>query len=129
MKWLSAMGAGTLVLLTGCAGVMPKAHIFSPAERLQPGPWQSLDISGEARFCIGPYASQTASARKQALDNIAQACGGEDRYHVVREGEADMFRFRGAGGLIETSCDTGRARAILFKCSGPRPQPAAAPTR
>jgi hypothetical protein len=116
-------GAVALLTLAGCAGVMPQARLYSAAERLQPGPWQSLDISGEAPYCTGmPYASQNASARQQALANIARACGGEDKYHVVREIETHV-RFHGAGGLVETSCPIGAGRAILFKCAGDKTPP------
>lgn len=120
-------GAALLALLSGCAGVMPKAHIYSPAERMTPGPWQSLDISGEAKYCTKfAYASQNASARQQALANIAEACGGEGKYHVVKEVEADV-RFRGGGGLVETQCRFGGGRAILFKCTGAGKTPALDP--
>ncbi len=123
MRFRILAGAAALALLAGCAGVMPKAHLYSPAERLQPGPWQSLDISGESKYCTGfPYPSQNTAARRQALVHIAEACGGEERYHVVREIDSHV-RFRGAGGLVETSCPTGAGRAILFKCAGDKTPP------
>jgi hypothetical protein len=107
-----------LAMLTGCAGVMPPAKVYSPAERLMQGPGQEMGATGEAKYCAGfAYASQNASAKQQALANIAKVCGGEDKYAVLTEIDASV-RYHGAGGTIDTACSLGSGRAILFKCAG-----------
>jgi hypothetical protein len=109
----------TLALLTGCANtvVMPPAKIYSPAERLMPGPGPSMGATGEAKYCSGlPLAAHNESAKRQALANIARACGGEDQYAVLQEVQTDL-RFRGAFGSVETACPLTTGRAILFKCA------------
>lgn len=124
------IAAAALVVgaLTGCASavVMPKAHLYSPAERLRPGPAQDTAISGEAAYCTGlPTMAQNEGARQQALANIAQACGGEERYFVVREMQVSM-RYRGAFGAADAPCPIGAGRAILFTCKAADTKPAAA---
>lgn len=146
MKLHARVGAGSIALLgllglmglmAGCANgrlgtsvsAMP-AQIYSPAERLMPGPGQELGATGEVRYCskldvIGGDA-RGAELRKSALDNIGKACGGDDKYHVIRELDSGVkTHYMGAGGLIQSTCPSTWVRAIYFKCSG---APAQAPT-
>jgi hypothetical protein len=120
MKLSLLAATATAALLTGCANtvVMPPAKLYSPAERLMPGTGVSMGATGEARYCAGlPLVVQNESAKRQALANIAKACGGEDQYAVLTEIQTDL-RFRGAWGTVETSCPASTGRAILFKCAG-----------
>lgn len=110
-----------MTALVGCAGNVPKAHIYSPAEKqMLRG---SLGISsaqiaatGEAKYCKQGLPSQAAAHKQQALTNIANACGGTENYSIIEEQQASV-RFHSAVG-IETACNLGDGRVIYFKCKG-----------
>ncbi len=109
------------VLVTGCAGTAPKAHVYSPFEKQQMRgslgmSSAQLGATGEAKYCIHGLPSQAAAQKQQALANIANACGGEDKYSIIEEQKASV-RFHAAMG-VETACDLGNGRVIYFKCSG-----------
>jgi hypothetical protein len=141
MKFFAVLGIGMLLTLSGCVGLPPKAapaHIYSSSEKLMPGPWQGLDVDGEAGYCAEVYSAKVfggaskgdsgAQLRKDALTNIGKACGGEDSYHVVRDSASEnAVTYYGAGGLIASKCDYGSSRIIYFKCKGSGNKPSANP--
>ncbi len=132
MKLLVFAGLGMLVTLAGCAGMVtaPPAHIYSPAEKqMMKGslgvPEAQLNATGEAHYCSRTnIQSYAVELKKQALANIAKACGGEDNYFVIDELQASVTTY-GAGGMVATKCGYGDGRAIYFKCKGADAQPAA----
>lgn len=129
MDYRGLLGIAATALLVGCAGVVPNAYIYSPEEkevlkRQLSVPSEQLNATGEARYCSAmPYQRQVDEQRRQALANIAKACGGEDKYYVTGELVSDA-QFA-AVGLIRTSCGYGGGRAIYFKCKGTNPTPTA----
>lgn len=105
--------------LTACTGMPPGAHVYSPAEKQMLGgslgvPTAQLDATGEARYC-----STRSGQKKLALDSIAAACGGADRYFITGELVADAVY---SVGMIQTTCPMGSGRVIYFNCAGKTPR-------
>jgi hypothetical protein len=116
----------TVALLAGCASgslIPPQAlpaRLYSPAERLQPGPWRDINMDGEVRYCSSlDVINGTAKGeeiRKSALANIGKACGGRDDYGIVYESRSDA-KYLAAGGLIQSNCPAATGRTLHFKCN------------
>ena len=130
MKPRTAIIVGALALLAGCASsggsILPPvalpAHLYSPSEKVRPGPWQSIDMDGEVRYCssldvIGGIA-KGEELRKSALVNIGKVCGGEDSYAVVHQGATgERTEYLAVGGVMTATCPANTGRAIYFKCN------------
>jgi hypothetical protein len=116
-------------LLAGCAGggslIPPQAlpaRIYSPVEKLQPGPWNNIAMDGEVRYCTSlDVINGTAKGeeiRKSALANIGKVCGGKDEYGIVHESRSDA-QYLAMGGLVTSTCPVATGRALHFKCNRP----------
>lgn len=121
MKLSILTGIVVAAALAGCAGTAPQAHIYSAVEKQQMRgslgmSSAQLGATGEARYCKQGHPSQASAQKQQALANIANACGGEDKYFIIEEQQASV-RFHGAMG-VETACTLGDGRVIYFKCKG-----------
>jgi hypothetical protein len=139
MKSLFGTFLVTLVLLSGCASgggsLLPPqalpAHIYAPSEKLRPGPWQSMAMDGEVRYCatldVMNGQVKGEELRKSALAQIGKACGGADNYAIVHQLSGDGAEYLGAGGLIRSRCPALTGRTLYFKCN--RAITPAAPTR
>jgi hypothetical protein len=135
---ISSMAA--IAVLAGCASggslLPPKAlpaHLYSSVEKLRPGPWQSIDMDGEVRYCSGldvmGGVAKGEELRKSALAQIAQVCGGEEKYAVVHQAETrETTEYFAVGGLVKSNCPVNTGRAIYFKCSRASSQPATTKT-
>ncbi len=128
------LGIAAMTLLGGCAipGMVapPPVHIYSRAEFLQPGPHQDLKPTGVQEYCAYTYSHKQYAAQMKtaALANIAQACGGENNYSVLREMQApNAVTVYGAFGTMGTLCDSLDSRAIYFKCNGTSTPPPSSP--
>lgn len=119
-----------LLLLGGCAGgtVNPifnssvkKAYIYAPGEADALGlPSKFSKATGEIRYCASGMVQLVQERKKEALAGIAEACGGEDKYGIIDELQADATgKFMG----VDVKCNGNAGRAIYFKCKGAKPRP------
>jgi len=108
-------------MLSGCAGSVQKPHIYSKYEN-QGGlgvPRAMVGATGEQRYCAHGLPQQVSGRKQEAYANIAEACGGEDRYSIIDELSGPAHTVV-AG--IETSCAGFAGRVIYFKCRGAAPK-------
>jgi hypothetical protein len=128
-----------LALLAGCASggsLLPPqalaAHLYAPSEKLRPGPWQSLDMDGEVRYCASldviNGVAKGEELRKSAIANIGKACGGDEKYAIVHQASnGETTEYLAVGGLVKSTCPALTGRTIYFKCN--RANAAAAPIK
>lgn len=110
-------------MLSGCAGSVQKPHIYSKYEN-KGGigvPQAMVGATGEQRYCAHGLSQQVSGRKQEAYANIAEACGGEDRYSIIEELSGANAHTVVAG--IETSCAGFAGRVIYFKCRGAAPKP------
>lgn len=108
-------------ILSGCAGSVQKPHIYSKYEN-QGGlgvPQAMVGATGEQRYCAHGLPQQVSGRKQEAYANIAEACGGEDRYSIIDELSGSAHTVV-AG--IETGCAGLAGRVIYFKCKGAAPK-------
>lgn len=109
-------------MLSGCAGSVQEPHIYSKYEN-QGGlgvPQAMVGATGEQRYCAHGLPQQVSGRKQEAYANIAEACGGEDRYSIIDELSGSAHTVV-AG--IETGCAGLAGRVIYFKCRGAAPKP------
>jgi len=121
-----------LLTLSACAGStanpifnssVKKAYIYAPGEAATANhglPAQFSKATGEVRYCASGLPDLVQSRKKEALAGIAEACGGEDKYGIIDELQADATgKFMG----VDVKCNGNAGRAIYFKCKGVKPRP------
>jgi hypothetical protein len=138
------------VALSGCAGDpmgaggafsgnAAKAYIYTPEERagmngegitgaiILPSELKeymknrTAPPTGEVNYCDAGLSQLVQARRNEALASIAEACGGDSKYTIRREG-AGSVKARYAGNFqLTPSCY--RSKVIVFKCSGKEPTP------
>lgn len=109
-------------MLSGCAGSVQEPHIYSRYEN-QGGlgvPQAMVGATGEQRYCAHGLPQQVSGRKQEAYANIAEACGGEDKYSIIDELSGSAHTVV-AG--IETGCAGLAGRVIYFKCRGAAPKP------
>ena len=123
MKKQILVTLSALIALTGCAGKVQKPRIYAPGETNTLGnlPPQYLKATGEQRYCSSGMTIRVQELQKQAYANIAEACGGEDKYAII--GELSGTAYTAALGVVETGCPGLGGRVIYFKCKGAKPTP------
>lgn len=111
------------IALTGCAGTVQKPRIYAPGETSTLGglPPQYSKATGEQRYCSSGMPIRVQELQRQAYANIAEACGGEDKYTII--GELSGTAQTAALGVVETGCPGLGGRVIYFKCKGAKPTP------
>lgn len=117
------------IILTGCASTanpifnssIKKAYIYSPHENKEMGtPALMRDATGEVRYCQSGLPQLIKARQQEAYKAIAEACGGQDKYMITGELMADSSNsFMG----VRMQCVGNSGRAIIFKCTGKKPQP------
>ena len=122
MKHYFIASAVAVATLTGCAGTVQKPHVYSKYEN-KGGlgvPAAMVGATGEQRYCAHGLAQQVQERKKQAYANIAEICGGEDKYSIVDElsGSAHTIAMG-----VESSCTGLAGRVIYFKCRSATPKP------
>lgn len=116
--------------LAGCAGgttnpvfnsSVKKAYIYAPGEADTLGlPAKFSKATGEVRYCASGMVQLVQERKNEALAGIAETCGGEDKYGIIDELQADATgKFMG----VEVQCIGNAGRAIYFKCKGTKPKP------
>ena len=116
--------------LVGCAGgtanpifnsSVKKAYIYAPGEADTLGlPAKFSKATGEVRYCASGMVQLVQERKKEALAGITEACGGEDKYGIIDELQADATgKFMG----VDVKCNGNAGRAIYFKCKGTKPRP------
>lgn len=119
-----------VIFLSGCAGgttnpvfnsSVKKAYIYAPGEADTLGlPSKFSKATGEVRYCSSGMVQLVQERKKEALAGIAEACGGEDKYGIIDELQADATgKFMG----VDVKCNGNAGRAIYFKCKGTKPRP------
>ena len=120
----------TISMLSGCAGgttnpvfnsSVKKAYIYAPGEADTLGlPAKFSKATGEIRYCASGMVQLVQERKNEALAGIAEACGGEDKYSIIDELQADATgKFMG----VDVKCNGNAGRAIYFKCKGTKPKP------
>jgi len=120
----------TISMLSGCAGgttnpvfnsSVKKAYIYAPGEADTLGlPAKFSKATGEIRYCASGMVQLVQERKNEALAGIAEACGGEDKYSIIDELQADATgKFMG----VDVKCNGNAGRAIYFKCKGMKPKP------
>lgn len=117
------------ITLTGCASTanpvfnssVKKAYIYSPHENKEMGtPAMMRDATGEVRYCQGGLPQLIKARQEEAYKAIAEACGGSDKYVIKGELMSDASSpIMG----VDFQCTGNSGRAIIFKCTGKKPQP------
>lgn len=127
MSLLRLASVAATLSLVGCAGSplfsnVAKPYIYSPEERAYaPGKASfMIGATGEVNYCDAGLAQLVATRRKEALDAIANVCGGEDKYRI--KGEGGGFAPGHSIGNFKLTPDCNRGRSIIFKCLGPEPK-------
>ncbi len=105
-----------LLSLAACAGTVQKPYIYSSHE-----PTSIVKgATGEQSYCAHGLPQLVQDRKKQAYANIAEACGGDDKYAILDElsGNAHTVALG-----VETGCAGFAGRVIYFKCKGTKPTP------
>lgn len=123
MKQIIFASIVAITTLAGCAGTVQKPHVYSKYEN-RGGlgvPPAMVGATGEQRYCAHGLPQQVQERKKQAYANIAEACGGEDKYSIIDElsGSAHTIAMG-----VESSCAGLAGRVIYFKCRSAVPKPA-----
>lgn len=105
-----------LLALTGCAGTVQKPYIYSSHEPKS----VVKGATGEQSYCAHGLPQLVQDRKKQAYANIAEACGGDDKYAILDElsGNAHTVALG-----VEAGCAGFAGRVIYFKCKGVKPTP------
>lgn len=113
-----------VIAFTGCAGKVQKPHIYTPAEAnmLRGISAQYTKATGVQEYCGSGITVRVQELQRQAYANIAEACGGEDKYSIIGE-LTGAPAYTLALGFVETSCPGLGGRSIYFKCNGAKPTP------
>lgn len=111
----------SVIFISGCAGTVQKPRIYAPGETNTLGlPAQFSKATGEQRYCAHGLPDLVQQRKNQAYANIAEACGGEDKYSIIDELSGTVHTV--ALG-VETGCAGFAGRVIYFKCKGTKPRP------
>lgn len=77
--------------------------------------------TGEVNYCDAGLGALIQARRNEALEAVANACGGTDKYRIRREGPGNV-KARYIGNFqLTPSCN--RSKVIVFKCTGVEPKP------
>ena len=99
--------------------MLAPSEVRAHFENLQNG--KASKPTGEVNYCDAGLAQLIQMRRKEALNAIAESCGGEDKYRITHEGLGDV-KARYVGSVQLTPSCT-RSKVVIFRCTGALPKP------